>query len=376
VSAPDLAQSAPDRPLGASARRPSAPDRPTTVPDGGSDVGGRPRHLLSVAALSRGRLEELLALTEVFVEVAGRDIPRVPALRGRSVALCFFEDSTRTRLSFELAAKRLSADVVSFAAASSSLNKGESLRDTVETIDAMGVDLMVVRHRASGVPAQVSRWVRAGVVNAGDGWHEHPTQALLDCFTVRRALAARGRVQPGLEGLRIGIVGDVEHSRVARSDVAAFATLGAEVVVVSPPTLRPSSVGRWPARFTSALDPELPELDALYVLRLQRERMGSHVLPGLREYRACYGVDARRAAMLPPHAVVLHPGPMNRGVEIDAEVADSPRSLVLEQVASGVPARMAVLSWLAGGEHHRLTPPPVDAEAESGLGAGGGRPGV
>lgn len=305
----------------------------------------RPRHrshnLLSIASLGRAGIEELLGLTDNMVEVSNRAMPKVPALKGRTVASLFFEDSTRTRLSFETAAKRLSADTMTFSVGSSSVKKGESVRDTVETISAMGIDAIVVRHRSAGVPDQITRWTDAAVINAGDGWHEHPTQALLDCYTIRQR---RG----GLDGLRIGIVGDVKHSRVARSDVAAFAALGAEVTLVAPPTLLPPSLEGWPVRVSHDLDRDLPGLDVVYLLRMQRERMSEALVPSLREYTACFGLTGRRAERLAADALVMHPGPMNRGVEIAAEVTDLPNAVVVDQVRNGVAVRMAVLYRLIG----------------------------
>ena len=303
------------------------------------------KHLLSVDDLGpRSGIEEMLDLTETFVEVTRRDIPKIPALRGKTVVTLFYEDSTRTRLSFETAAKRLTADTMSFTAASSAVGKGESLLDTVRTIEAMGVDAMVVRHQCAGAPHRIASWIDAAVVNAGDGRHEHPTQALLDLLTLRRHLGT-----DAFRGLRIGIVGDVRHSRVARSGVKAFAAVGADVTVVGPPTLLPESLEGWPARAATDLDDVLPELDVVYLLRIQRERLGSALLPSLREYTSRYGLTAARAARLKPDTVVMHPGPMNRGVEIAAEVADSPRSTIVEQVANGVSVRMAVLYLLLGG---------------------------
>jgi len=299
------------------------------------------RHLLSVADLGADGIAEVLRLTDSFVEVSGRAIPKVPALRGKTVVSLFYEDSTRTRLSFETAAKRLSADTMTFSVASSSVSKGESLRDTVETIEAMGIDAIVLRHRSAGVPWRVASWVRASVLNAGDGWHEHPTQALLDCYTIR---ARRGVVA----GLRIGIVGDVKHSRVARSDVLAFTALGAEVVLVAPPTLLPPSLEGWPVTVAHRLDDVLGSLDVVYLLRLQRERTTEALIPSLREYRSVYGLTAQRVRRLPADALVMHPGPMNRGVEIDAEVAGDPRSVITAQVTNGVAVRMAVLYLLLG----------------------------
>jgi aspartate carbamoyltransferase catalytic subunit len=307
------------------------------------------QHLLSIADLTTEDLDQLLRLTDAFVEVSKRPIPKVPALRGKNVVWLFYEDSTRTRLSFEQAAKRLSADTMTFSVGSSSVSKGESLRDTVLTIEAMGVDAIVVRHRSAGVPWQVARWLedRVSVVNAGDGWHEHPTQALLDCYTLRQH-------RKSLEGLRIGIVGDVKHSRVARSDVLAFTALGAEVALVAPPTLLPPSLEGWPVRVHHDLDAVLGDLDVVYLLRMQQERMTEHLVPSLREYTARYGLTRRRVDALHEDALVMHPGPMNRGVEISAEVADLPRAVIIDQVRNGVAVRMAVLYLLLGAGVDRV----------------------
>ena len=300
-------------------------------------------HLLSIDDLGREGIQEVLRVADAFAEVESRPVRKVPTLRGRAVATLFFEDSTRTRLSFETAAKRLSADVLSFSAASSSLKKGESIRDTVETIEAMGMDALVVRHASAGVPEQVSRWVtRCKVVNGGDGWHEHPTQALLDCFTVRQA---RGAV----EGLRVLVVGDVRHSRVARSQVLAYSALGASVTLVAPSSLLPPSLEGWPVDVADDLDTALLGADVVSLLRLQAERGSGAFVPSLREYTARFGLTVRRAALLAPDAVVTHPGPMIRGVEIASDVADLPQSLVTRQVANGVAVRMAVLFLLLGG---------------------------
>ncbi len=300
-------------------------------------------HLLSIADLGREGIEEVLRVAEAFAEVGSRPVRKVPTLRGRAIATLFFEDSTRTRLSFETAAKRLSADVLSFSAASSSVKKGESVRDTVETIEAMGMDALVVRHASAGVPVQVSRWVkRCKVVNGGDGWHEHPTQALLDCFTVCQARGAIG-------GLRVLVVGDVRHSRVARSQVLAYSALGASVTLVAPSSLLPPSLEGWPVEVADDLDAALPEADVVSLLRLQAERGSGAFVPSLREYTARYGLTARRAALLAPGALVTHPGPMIRGVEIASDVADLPQALVTRQVANGVAVRMAVLFLLLGG---------------------------
>jgi aspartate carbamoyltransferase catalytic subunit len=299
------------------------------------------KHLLSIADLTGPDIDHLLGLTDAFAEVGRRRVPKVPALQGRTVTWLFYEDSTRTRLSFEQAAKRLSADTLSFSVSSSSVRKGESLRDTVLTIEAMGVDAIVVRHSSSGVPAQIARWVSASVVNAGDGWHEHPTQALLDCYTLRSNLG-------DIEGRRIAIVGDIKHSRVARSDIWAFTRLGAEVTLVAPQTLLPPSLDGWPVRATDDLDAVLPDADAVYLLRMQRERMTEALVPSLREYSARWGLTRRRVDLMDEKAIVMHPGPMNRGVEIAADVADLPRSVVVDQVRNGVAVRMAVLYELLG----------------------------
>jgi aspartate carbamoyltransferase catalytic subunit len=307
------------------------------------------QHLLSIDDLTREDIETLLRLTDAFTEVGRRAIPKVPALRGKNVVWLFYEDSTRTRLSFEQAAKRLSADTMNFSVGSSSTKKGESLRDTVLTIEAMGVDAVVVRHASAGVPWQIAHWLhdRVHVVNAGDGWHEHPTQALLDAYTIREH---RGSV----EGLHVGIVGDIKHSRVARSNVRAFTKLGATVTLVAPPTLLPPSLDGWPVAVSHDLDALLDDLDVVYLLRMQRERMTEHLVPTLREYTHRYGLTPQRAERLRDDALVMHPGPMNRGVEIDAEVADLPRSVILDQVRNGVAVRMSVLYLLLGSGIDRV----------------------
>ncbi|MCZ7536348.1 MAG: aspartate carbamoyltransferase catalytic subunit [Acidimicrobiia bacterium] len=301
------------------------------------------KHLLSVDDLGgRAGAEEILDRSESFLEVTRRDIPKVPALRGRTVASLFYEDSTRTRLSFETAAKRLSADTMTFAVSTSSVKKGESLRDTARTIEALGVDAIVVRHSSAGAPHRICSWTGASVVNAGDGRHEHPTQALLDAFTLRRH---RG---PSLDGCRITIVGDVRNSRVARSNVGLFDLLGCDLTLCGPPTLMPECLDGWPVRVSYDLDDALSEADVVYLLRIQRERIGQSLLPSIREYASRWGLTADRAARLKPDTLVMHPGPMNRGVEIADEVADSAASLVTEQVANGVAVRMAVLYSLLG----------------------------
>jgi aspartate carbamoyltransferase catalytic subunit len=296
-----------------------------------------------VADLGREGIDEMLRLTDSFVEISERAIPKVPALRGKTVVSLFFEDSTRTRLSFETAAKRLSADTMTFSVSTSSVKKGESVRDTVQTIEAMGVDAIVVRHASAGVPWQIAGWAGSSVINAGDGWHEHPTQALLDCYTIRQHLGT-------LEGKTVAIVGDIKHSRVARSDVLAFTLLGAEVVLVGPPTLMPPSLDGWPVTVCNDLDDVLPKVDVVYLLRMQRERMTEALLPSMREYTALYGLTRRRADLLGNDALVMHPGPMNRGVEIAAEVADLPNAVIIDQVRNGVAVRMAVLFLLVGSE--------------------------
>lgn len=299
------------------------------------------RHLISIGDHQPEELHQILELAEQFSAVLERDQPKVPALRGRTIVLAFFEDSTRTRLSFDLAARRLSADVVTFTAASSSLTKGESLRDTIETIDAMGVDAMVIRHRSSGVPRLIRAWTDAAVINAGDGWHQHPTQALLDAFTIRRRLGS-------VAGKVIVLCGDIAHSRVARSNVQALSALGAEVRLVAPHTLLPPQAHTWPAQIVGRLDDALDGADVAYCLRIQKERMRPGLLPSDREYRQLYGLTAERAARLGGDALIMHPGPMNRGVEIDAVVADDPRAAITEQVAHGVAVRMAALFQVVG----------------------------
>jgi aspartate carbamoyltransferase catalytic subunit len=305
------------------------------------------KHLLGIDDLGADGISEVLRLADSFLEVTRRDIPKVPALRGKTVVSMFYEDSTRTRLSFETAAKRLSADTMTFSAGSSSLRKGESLLDTVRTVEAMGIDAIVVRHRSSGVPQRIAGWIDASIVNAGDGWHEHPTQALLDAFTLRRH---RG---DSFAGMKVSIVGDVKHSRVARSNVKALSALGAEVTLVGPPTLMPPDLEGWPVTVSYDLDEILPTSDVLYVLRIQRERQQEALFPSLREYATRYGITTERMARLPADAIVMHPGPTNRGVEIDALVADDPRSVINEQVANGVAVRMAVLYMLLGSGEGR-----------------------
>jgi aspartate carbamoyltransferase catalytic subunit len=314
------------------------------------------RHLLSAGDLGREAALDILDTAERMDRaLAGREVKKLPPLRGRTVVNLFFEDSTRTRTSFELAAKRLSAEVVNFSAKGSSVSKGESLKDTALTLEAMGADAVVIRHPGSGAAHRLAGWVQGSVINAGDGTHEHPTQALLDAFTIRRRL--RGGVGD-LGGLRVAIVGDVLHSRVARSNLALLTTLAAQVTLVGPPTLLPVGVESWPVETSFALDEVLPGCDVVMMLRVQRERMGDSASPGAgaqyvpsaREYARRYGLDGRRVAMLGDDAIVMHPGPMNRGMEIAADVADDPkRSTIVEQVTNGVSVRMAVLYLLLGG---------------------------
>ncbi len=314
------------------------------------------RHLLSAGDLNRADAELILETAEELRSLADRPIKKLPALRGRTVVNLFFEDSTRTRISFEAAAKRLSADVINFAAKGSSLSKGESLKDTALTLEAMGADAVIVRHGASGAPHRLasSGWIRSSVVNAGDGTHEHPTQALLDAFTMWRHLGA-------LDGRRVAIVGDVLHSRVARSNALLLHTLGAEVTLVAPPTLFPVGVEKWPVETSYDLDAVLPKADVVMMLRVQRERMHAAFFPTAREYSRRYGLDGRRMATLQDHTIVMHPGPMVRGMEISADVADSPRSVIVEQVTNGVAVRMAVLYLLLGGNE------PADATDDAAL---------
>ena len=313
------------------------------------------RHLLSAADLDAAEITDLLDLGEEMALVQGRPVKKLPALRGRTVVNLFFEDSTRTRSSFELAGKWLSADVINISAKGSSVSKGESLRDTVLTVASMGVDAMVIRHMASGAPLQATRWfaelgLGVHVVNAGDGTHEHPTQALLDAFTLRRHFrVARRRARRRSTGRRIAVVGDITHSRVARSNVALLHTLGAEVVLVAPPTLLPSGVDTWPVEVRTDLDAVLGEVDAVMMLRVQRERMSGGYFPTPREYTVGYGLTRARLGLLRPGAAICHPGPMNRGLEISADAADSAGSLILDQVAAGVAVRMSVLYQLLGG---------------------------
>ncbi len=300
-------------------------------------------HLLTLEGMKAEEITVLLDSAQSFLEVLDRPIPKVPALRGKTVAMMFFEPSTRTRLSFDRAAKALSADTLSFSPSGSSISKGESLKDTAKTVLAMGPDLMVVRHKATGAPWRVADWTGIPVVNAGDGAHQHPTQGLLDALAIRQRFGALG-------GLHIGILGDIRHSRVARSDIDVFTALGAKVTLIAPRTLLPPTLDSWTVETAPDLDGLLEDLDVLYTLRIQQERGAESGFPSVAEYVKRFGVTSDRANRLKPEAVVLHPGPMNRGVEIAASVADGPRSLVTTQVRNGVAVRMAVLFSLLGGE--------------------------
>lgn len=306
------------------------------------------RHLLGCADLTATDANAILDLAEEMQQVQSRPVKKLPALRGRTIVNIFFEDSTRTRTSFEIAGKWLSADTINVSAKGSSVSKGESLRDTMLTLDAMGVDCFVIRHPSSGAAAQVASWVRAQVVNAGDGQHEHPTQALLDAYTMRQHF--RGLGDEGFAGKKIAIVGDLLHSRVVRSNVLLQRVLGGEVVLVAPPTLLPTGVETWGCQVSSDFDAVLPEADIVMMLRVQRERMAGGYFPTEREYTAGYGLTEERLRAMKPGAGICHPGPMNRGVEISSSAADAANSLVLDQVAAGVAVRMSVLYHLLGSD--------------------------
>ena len=300
------------------------------------------RHVLSMHDLTADDVVRVLDTAGSFREVGSRVIKKVPALRGRTVVNFFLENSTPTRISFELAAKRLSADVINFSAGGSSVAKGESLKDTALTLQAMGADAIVIRHSSSGSPLQLTKWVEGHVLNAGDGTHEHPTQALLDLYTMREKLGH-------LDGLRVAIVGDVLHSRVARSLCVGLLTMGAEVTVIGPPTLIPPDVPNWGVQVSYDIDAVIPKLDVCYMLRVQRERQRLEYFPSVREYNRLFGLTAARAGLLPDGALIMHPGPMNRGVEIDSDVADLPQSVIEEQVTNGIAVRMSLLYLLLGG---------------------------
>lgn len=301
------------------------------------------KHLIDLAEYTPKEVYEILDTARSFAEVNARSIKKLPTLRGRTVINLFLENSTRTRTSFEIAAKRMSADAINFSASTSSTQKGESLADTAETLDAMNADLVVVRHRYAGAPRLLARHVGCHVVNGGDGKHLHPTQALLDAYTIREHLGA-------IEGKRVGIVGDIVHSRVAGSLVPLLNKLGAEPVVVGPPTLMPARPDVLGAACSYTLDDVLPELDVVYMLRVQMERLENAPLPSLREYAQLYGLDQRRLRLMRPDALIMHPGPVNRGIELTAEAADDPRARILNQVNAGVAVRMAVMYLLIGGD--------------------------
>lgn len=300
------------------------------------------RRLIAIDDLDADDMQLVLDTAEVMDEISARRIKKVPTLRGRTVCNMFFEDSTRTRLSFDIAAKRLSADVMNFSGKGSSVSKGESFKDTALTLDAMGVDAVVIRSSSAGAPLQLTRHLDVPVLNAGDGWHQHPTQALLDLYTMRSHFGH-------LEGLTVTICGDIVHSRVARSEIEALTLAGARVRLVAPDTLLPPDLSPWDVEVIPDLDDALADSDVVYMLRVQRERMHRAFFPSTREYARLYGLDARRLAALPDHAIVMHPGPMNRGVEITPDVADSPRALITDQVNNGIAVRMACLYLLIAG---------------------------
>ncbi|NCV76858.1 MAG: aspartate carbamoyltransferase catalytic subunit [Actinobacteria bacterium] len=306
------------------------------------------KHLLSIEDLSKSDAIQILDTAEEIARISDGPVKKLPTLRGRTIVNLFFEDSTRTRISFEAAAKRLSADVINFSAKGSSLSKGESLKDTALTLQAMGADAVVIRHGSSGAPARLAdqSWMKGSVINAGDGTHEHPSQALLDSFTLRRHL----RDSAGdLSGIKVAIVGDVLHSRVARSNVLLLKKLGAEVTLVAPHTLLPFGIDQWPVNISYDFDDVLPHVDAVMMLRVQRERMSELFFPSEREYSRGFGLTKERLDRMPKGAVVMHPGPMNRGLEISAEAADAVNSVIVEQVTNGVTVRMAILYLLLGG---------------------------
>ena len=321
--------------------KPHAPG--ADAPQAGGAFVWTKKHLLGLDELTAAEIAHILDTAESFREVSTRSIKKVPALRGKVVVNLFFEDSTRTRMSFTLAAQRLSADVLEFSAAGSSVTKGETLRDTARNIEAKGVDTVVIRHSQSGAPHMLARHLNASIINAGDGQHEHPTQGLLDVYTIRRRLGA-------VAGKKVGIVGDIAHSRVARSDILALRKLGAEVVVVGPPTLVPKAIETMGCTISHSLDEVLGELDVVNMLRIQFERISSDLFPSVREYSQRYGLNSQRLARARPDILVMHPGPINRGVEMTSHVADGPNSAILNQVANGLAIRMAVL-FLVNQDH-------------------------
>jgi len=307
------------------------------------------KHLLSIADLSKTEAISILDTAVELARISDGTVKKLPTLRGRTIVNLFAEDSTRTRISFEAAAKRLSADVINFSAKGSSLSKGESLKDTALTLQAMGADAVVIRHGASGAPQRLadSEWMQGSVINAGDGTHEHPSQALLDAFTIRKHL---GKGASDLHGIKVAIVGDVLHSRVARSNVLLLNLLGAKVTLVAPPTLLPVGVDSWPVNISYNFDEVVASVDVVMMLRVQQERMTDLFFPNAREYSRYFGLNAERLSTMSPTSIVMHPGPMNRGLEISADVADSARSVIVEQVANGVSVRMAILYVLLAGQ--------------------------
>lgn len=311
------------------------------------------KHLLSIAHLTKAEAISILNTAQELAKASDGPMKKLPTLRGKTIVNLFAEDSTRTRISFEVAAKRLSADVINFSAKGSSLSKGESLKDTAQTLQAMGADAVIIRHGASGAPARLAenRWMEGSVINAGDGTHEHPSQALLDAFTIRKHLVRGGE---DLAGLHIAIVGDVLHSRVARSNVLLLTKLGAKVTLVAPPTLLPVGVKDWPVSISYDFDEILSTVDAVMMLRVQLERMSEQFFPSAREYSHYFGLNSDRLRVMKPNAIVMHPGPMNRGLEITADSADSARSVIVEQVKNGVSVRMAILYLLLAGSSEEI----------------------
>ena len=306
------------------------------------------QHLLSIADLSKTEAIQILDTAEHLAKASDGPMKKLPTLRGKTIVNLFAEDSTRTRISFEAAAKRLSADVINFSAKGSSVSKGESLKDTAQTLQAIGADAVIIRHSASGAAQRLAdnRWMHGTVINAGDGTHEHPSQALLDAFTIRRTI---GNGREDLSGLHVAIVGDILHSRVARSNILLLIKLGARVTIVAPPTLIPFDIASWNVTIEYDLDKVISDVDVVMMLRIQLERMSELYFPSSREYTALYGLTTTRVRKMKPGAIIMHPGPMNRGLEISAEAADSPRSVVLQQVANGVTVRMAILYLLLAG---------------------------
>ena len=306
------------------------------------------KHLLSINDLSKAEAISILDTAQELARVSDGPMKKLPTLRGRTIVNLFAEDSTRTRISFEAAAKRLSADVINFSSKGSSISKGESLKDTAQTLQAMGADAVIIRHSASGAAQRLadSKWMSGSVINAGDGTHEHPSQALLDAFTIRKHLSKGGN---DLAGLRVAIVGDVLHSRVARSNVLLLAKLGAQVILVAPPTLLPFGIESWPCHISYDLDEVIASVDAIMMLRIQLERMSEMYFPNAREYSRYFGLNSDRIRAMKTEAIVMHPGPMNRGLEITADAADGARSVIVEQVSNGVSIRMAILYLLLAG---------------------------